>query len=132
MSTHAIAWFNDEDVLGLSESSEVAAAPPCERRWERIKIDCRLRVAFTVGSEVETIDGQGNDVSGGGMSVYIPAELAVGDNVTVELVRRYGKPRVTAAATVNNRNGFRYGLEFVGLEDDQREQVVKNFTQDLQ
>ena len=131
MSTHALAWFNDEDVLGLTDEPAIAAEARCERRWERIKLDCRVRVTFNVGKVTETTDGQGNDISGGGISLYVPAELNVGDNVTIELVRRYGKPRVFAAAQVMNRNGFRYGMEFVGLKDEQREQVVENFTQDI-
>jgi hypothetical protein len=132
MSTHAIAWFNDEDILGLADIYVAEPVPACERRWERIKVDCRVRVTYKARGENETIDGQGNDISGGGISLYVPAELNVGDQVTIELVRRFGKPRVCVAATVSNRQGFRYGMEFAGVQDEQREQIVKNFTQDLQ
>ena len=127
MSTHAIVWFNEEDILGLN-SVEPVAAPACERRWERIKVDVRIRVAYKVGNETETVDGQANDVSGGGMASYIPADLASGDEVRVEIVRRYGQPRISFSAKVNNRNGFRYGLEFVGVKDDQREPLVNAIT----
>src|SRR5438874_257581 len=127
MSTHAIAWFNDDDVLGLHEAdgdtsdAPVAVAdPPCERRWPRTKIDVRVRVTYTDRKEMVNVDGQGNDVSEGGMATYIPADLEVGANVVVEVVRRYGQPRISFSAKVNNRNGFRYGLEFVGVEDEQR------------
>lgn len=127
MSTHAIVWFNDEDILGL-DSPEPVAAPSCERRWERVKIDVRIRVAYKVGNETEMVDGQGNDVSEGGMATYIPADLAPGDEVKVELVRRYGQARISFSAKVNNRNGFRYGLEFVGIEDEQRGPLVSAIT----
>jgi len=131
MSTHAIAWFNDEDILGLDDAPEMAAETRCERRWERIKLECRVRVTFNIGKATESIDGQGNDISGGGISLYVPAELNVGDKVTIELVRRYGKPRVMVAAEVVNKNGFRYGMEFAGVSDEQREQIVVEFAQDL-
>jgi hypothetical protein len=130
MSTHSIAWFNDEDVLGLHDEPAIATEARCERRWERIKLDSRVRVTFNIGKAAETIDGQGNDISGGGISLYVPADLNVGDQVNIELVRRYGKPRVTVGAQVMNRNGFRYGMEFDGLTDEQREELVVNFTQD--
>ena len=120
MSTHAIVWFNDEDILGLNDAPPVTADARCERRWERSKIDVRIRVTFSVGSATEQIEGQGHDVSEGGMGTYIPTELKTGDNVVVELVRRYGQPRISFSAKVSNRNGFRYGLQFVGVEDDQR------------
>jgi hypothetical protein len=131
MSIHAIAWFNDEDVLDLNDAPKVEVEARCERRWDRIKLDCRVRVTFNIGKATETIDGQGNDISGGGISLYVPAELNEGDQVTIELVRRYGKPRVMVAAQVMNKNGFRYGMEFAGLKDEQREEVVTSFTQDL-
>ena len=127
MSTHAITWF-DEDVLGLNDAQQATAGAHCERRWERTKIDIRIRVTYTVGKETEQIDGQGHDVSKGGMGTYLPADLNVNDNVVVELVRRYGQPRITFSAKVSNRNGFRYGLEFVGVEEEQRAALMSAIT----
>jgi len=126
MSTHAIVWFQDDDILGLHDVDIATAAAEIsgERRWPRIKIDVRIRVSYSVGLDLETVDGQGNDVSEGGMATYIPADLKVGDNVLVELVRRYGQQPVTFSAKVNNRSGFRYGLEFIGVPDDQRHKLV--------
>lgn len=128
MSTHAIAWFDEEDLLGLDTPAVATAEARCERRYERVKIDVRVRVSYVFHGETQSIDGQGNDVSGGGMALYIPADLNIGDNVVVEVIQRYGRPRVTFSATVNNRNGFRYGMEFVGVEDDHRATLVQNIT----
>ena len=124
MSTHAIVWFHDEDILGLEAPQPSVTQASCERRWERTKVDVRIRVAYRLGVDTETVDGQGNDVSEGGMATYIPADLTPGDEVRVELVRRYGQPRISFSAKVNNRQGFRYGLEFVGVADDQRGPLV--------
>jgi hypothetical protein len=128
MSTHAIVWFQDEDILGLNDSVATAEPNTGERRWPRLKIDLRIRVTYTVGLEIETVDGQGHDICEGGMGTYIPAELNHGDNVVVELVLRYGQPRISFSAKVNNRNGFRYGLEFIGIEDVQRAKLVSSIT----
>src|SRR3954469_19599612 len=124
MSTHAITWFNDEDVLGMHDPVQAMTEPPTERRWSRTKIDCRARVTYTLRGQAEVVDGQGNDVSEGGMSVYVPAEIGLGEMISVELVRRYGKARVIIATKVTNRNGFRYGLEFANIEEEQRIPLV--------
>ena len=128
MSTHAIVWFHDEDILDLEDTKEVTAEAQCERRWERTKIDVRIRVTYALGKETEQIDGQGHDVSEGGMGTYLPVDLNVDDSVVVELVRRYGQPRISFSAKVSNRNGFRYGLEFVSVEDEQRALLMSAIT----
>ncbi len=127
MSTHAIAWF-DDDILNLDNAPQVTAEARCERRWERTKIDVRVRVTYSRGKDTEQIDGQGHDVSEGGMGTYLPVDLNVDDNVVVELVRRYGQPRITFSAKVSNRNGFRYGLEFVAVEEEQRAILMNAIT----
>jgi c-di-GMP-binding flagellar brake protein YcgR len=127
MSTHAIAWF-DEDILGINDVEQATSGARCERRWERTKIDVRIRVTYSLGQDTERIDGQGHDVSGGGIGTYLPADLNVDDNVVVELVRRYGQARISFAAKVSNRNGFRYGLEFVGVEEEQRDALMTAIT----
>lgn len=48
MSTHAIAWF-DDDILNLDNAPQVTAEARCERRWERTKIDVRVRVTYSRG-----------------------------------------------------------------------------------
>lgn len=128
MSTHAIAWFDEEDVLNLDAQAEVPAQASCERRWPRIKVDVRIRVTYSERGELTIIDGQGNDVSQGGMTTYIPADLNTGDNVIVEVVQRYGRPRISFSARISNRNGFRYGLEYVGVEDEHREGLMNSIT----
>jgi hypothetical protein len=125
MSTHSIVWFKDDDILGLDCDAIAVAEPQCERRWERIKIDVRIRVTYSERGLTEQVDAQANDICEGGMATYIPAELNVGDTVVIELVRRYGQPRVSVSATVNNRNGFRYGLEFIGIKDEDRAGLMK-------
>jgi PilZ domain len=128
MSTHAIVWFHDDDILSLNDAPAATAEVDCERRWERVKIDVRIRVTYSERGLTEHVDGQGNDVSEGGMATYIPADLNVGDNVVLELVRRYGQPRISVSAKVNNRNGFRYGLEFVGIKEDERAGLLQAIT----
>lgn len=97
------------------------------RRWPRYKVDLRLKVTLpgtTVGRNFTF--GQGSDVSEGGMAAYIPAELNVGDVVGIELVLPYAKETITLRAEIRNRNGFRYGLEYVLISEDHQQLLRKS------
>ena len=96
------------------------------RRWERFTVDVRMKASFKRNSMPLTVFGRGSDVSQGGMAAYIPSELTVGTSVDLELSLPYvsGEQPIRIVATVRNRNGFRYGLEFLGVEDDQRNKLV--------
>lgn len=74
------------------------------------------------------IFGRGSDVSQGGMAAYIPSELHVGTNIDLELSLPYvtGEQPIRIAATVRNRNGFRYGLEYISLSGPDKERLLKS------
>jgi hypothetical protein len=107
--------------LSTDPKKSVAA----ERRWPRYKVDLRLKVMMQRGGRNFTF-GQGSDVSEGGMAAYIPAELEVGELVSVEVTLPYSKETVTLKAEVRNKNGFRYGLEYILISDENRELLRKS------
>lgn len=99
------------------------------RRWPRYKVDLRLKVTLpqTAGAAGRNFTfGQGSDVSEGGMAAYIPSELNVGDVVGIEFVLPYSKETITLRAEVRNRNGFRYGLEYVLISSDHQQLMRKS------
>jgi hypothetical protein len=104
-----------------------------ERRWPRYKVDLRLKVTLpdsaNAGGRNFTF-GQGSDVSEGGMAAYIPSELNVGDVVGIEFVLPYSKETITLRAEIRNRNGFRYGLEYV-LISEAHQQLMRKALQTL-
>lgn len=98
-----------------------------ERRWHRYKVDLRLKVILqTSGPGRNFTFAQGSDVSEGGMAAYIPAELQVGEVVSVEFQLPYTTENVVVKAEVRNKNGFRYGLEYVLISDEHRELLSKS------
>ena len=115
-----VTALDEEDILGIFGPPQPPYEPRIQRRWPRSKIKVRIEVTVCVDGCVETIPGQGDDISEGGMATYISADLQVNDTVSVEIVQMYGKPRLSFAARVSNRNGFRYGLEFVDVSDENR------------
>lgn len=96
-----------------------------ERRWPRYKVDLRLRVLLQKEGRGFTF-GQGSDVSEGGMSAYIPSELEVGEVVGIEVVLPYATEAIQIRAEVRNKNGFRYGLEYVLISEAHRELLRKS------
>lgn len=87
--------------------------PTGVRRFSRMIVDISVRV-FAPAPTPPT-NGRGHDVSGGGMALYVPIELNIGDKLQLSFQLPYSRMRLGISAFVRNRNGFRYGVEFVGL-----------------
>jgi hypothetical protein len=98
------------------------------RRWKRYKVDLRLRITHWKDGAKVIVFGQGSDMSEGGMAAYIPAEFAKDDNLDVEIVLPYSnvKEPVLIKTVVRNRNGFRYGLEYVLVTQPVREALLRS------
>src|SRR4051794_22002718 len=83
------------------------------RRWKRYQIDIRVKVAHGNGPARSSAHGRGSDVSEGGMALYAPVDLKVGDVVDLELTLPYSQQPLKLLGTVRNRNNFRYGIEYI-------------------
>jgi c-di-GMP-binding flagellar brake protein YcgR len=99
-----------------------------QRRWVRLRTDLRVKLHMRINGETTFIFGMCNDISEGGMACYIPADLHVHDRVDIEVVLPYGRRPIVVTAEVRNRNSFRYGFEFVGIQDADRPELVKTVT----
>ncbi len=97
-----------------------------QRRWKRFRVDLRLKVTTTRNGQRAFSFGQGSDVSEGGMAAYIPAEFELGEIVEVEIKLPYAKNPIVVKCAIRNRNGFRYGLETVLIDEADREQLRKS------
>jgi hypothetical protein len=97
-----------------------------ERRWPRYRVELRLKVFLPRSEGRGFTFAQGSDVSEGGMAAYIPAEIEVGEIVGIEAALPYSKQEIALRAQVRNKNGFRYGLEYVLISEDHREQLRKS------
>ncbi|MGH9568986.1 MAG: PilZ domain-containing protein [Candidatus Angelobacter sp.] len=99
---------------------------PEQRRWTRHRIDVRLRIA--VPGIAGPVFGRGNTLSQGGMGAFIPGAIPLGTSVSIEVTFPYSASEVTLQAIVRSCEGFRYGLEFVNVEDDVRSVIVTHCT----
>ena len=86
--------------------------PENTRRWQRhpVKLPVRIITANDV-SEI-TVPGLTTEISRGGMALYGGVPLQPGDLMQVEFET---SDRVRVAASIRDRNGYCFGLEFLGL-----------------
>ena len=95
------------------------------RRFRRYKLDVPVRVLKHTDEKVRYIDGRGNELNEGGMTVNAGVELDLGELVDVEFTPPYTGEPIRARAVVRNRNGYRYGLEFMMESPEDCERVVE-------
>jgi hypothetical protein len=94
------------------------------RRFRRYKLDVPVRVVKQAEDKVRYIDGRGNELNEGGLAVNVGVELDVDELVDVEFTPPYSGEPIRARACVRNRDGYRYGLEFLAETPDDCERVM--------
>lgn len=106
-------------------SLESPPLPPTigqKRRFRRY--DFHMSVSLTTKTGNQKISGSGTGLNEGGMTVYAEGEFAVGDELKVEFTPPFFNAVVYLPAIVRNRHGNRYGMEFVGTDDAERQEIV--------
>ncbi len=99
-------------------SQEIAPA----RQHNRVTIDVSVRVF--ADSFVPTL-GRTQDLSSAGMSFYTPLDLALGSEVRLAFTLPMSRFHFGLKAIVRNREGFRYGVEFVALASAERAEIER-------
>ena len=93
------------------------------RRWPRYKVDVPVRVITQGAIKVSIVSGRGSELNNGGMAVFAGTELVIGAQVMVEFTPPYSGHPIRVRCFVRNRNGYRYGVEFITESDDDYESV---------
>jgi PilZ domain len=94
------------------------------RRFRRYKLDVPVRVVVQTEDKVRIIDGRGNELNEGGLAVNAFVELALDESIEVEFTPPYSGEPIRARAVVRNRDGYRYGLEFLSETPSDCERVM--------
>lgn len=87
-------------------------APPNTRRWPRHQVKLPVRIITPNDTSEIIVPGLTTEISQGGMALYGGVPLQPGDLMEVEFQT---SSRLRVAASVRDRNGYCFGLEFVGL-----------------
>lgn len=93
-----------------------------QRKHQRYVFSESLIVIRGTADNLERIPAICMEISEGGMSAIVTEPLAVGEEVGLSFDVAPGK-KVQVKAVVRNHFHFRYGFEFVGLGEEDRERI---------
>ena len=87
-------------------------APANTRRWPRHPVKLPVRIITPNDVSEIIVPGLTTEISQGGMALYGGVPLQPGDLMEVEFQT---SDRLRVAASIRDRNGYFFGLEFLGL-----------------
>ena len=96
-----------------------------QRRTPRYKLDLRAKIVYRRNGLNQSAIARGQDVSEGGMAMFVPIEFGKDDALEVEFTLPQSRLPLRVHAIVRNRDAHRYGLEFVNLTDGQKQEIVR-------
>ncbi len=83
------------------------------RRYPRYKLDIPVCIVVTKDGKTKLIQGRGNELNEGGLTIFAGIELAVGEEIAVEYTPAYSGAPIRARAVVRDRKGYKYGVELL-------------------
>lgn len=96
-----------------------------KRRFPRYAVDLKVRILATIDGKATVSYGGGHELGQGGMAIYVPLELTLGDEVRVEFEIPRARSRFQFRAVIRNKDGYRYGIEFTGLSAEEAEKLKR-------
>jgi hypothetical protein len=105
--------------------ADLSATYLSKRRSVRYKLDVPLRVIVHKLETTLVRDGRGTELSEHGMCVMAGVELRLGEEVEIEFTLPYSGEPLRVSGAVRNRNGYRYGCEFIADDQGERNDVAR-------
>lgn len=90
-----------------------------KRRWRRLHFTVPVRVALGKSRHGTVINSRGCQMNPGGIGFFADSDLAIGDEVEIELTDY----QLTLRGVVRDRTGNRYGVEFLATNAEESEQL---------
>jgi hypothetical protein len=90
------------------------------RRFPRFAIDVRIQVRMFQAGEFRSCWGRSTELGQDGIGATLTGELESGEIVSLEIPLPLSPYPLKVRAIVRYRQGLRYGLEFLTLEETQR------------
>ena len=98
------------------------------RQWQRYRLTLPIRLILSRDGTTRILEGRAQDMSRGGLLVFVGVELKTGDGIFVEFTAPYSGEPLRAPGIVRHRRGYNYGIEFLCetlAERDQTERFRK-------
>lgn len=111
--------------MGSQTAAGVSPSYLSKRRSVRYKLDVPLRVILHKEDASLLRDGRGTELSETGMCVMVGMELSVGVEVETEFTLPFSGEPIRVAGVVRNRDGYRYGCEFIPDGLGERKEVIR-------
>ena len=111
----------------MAPETAVALSPSyhAKRRSVRYKLDVPVRVILHEQDKTLIRDGRGTELGEFGMCVLVGMELKVGGELEIEFTLPYSSEPIRVSGAVRNRNGYRYGCEFMPDDQGARKDVAR-------
>lgn len=93
------------------------------RRYRRFPLDAR--VAVHRSGQARPSHGRSLGISEAGLAALLALELEMGESVSLKFALPGGVHALEVRAVVRNRNGARYGFEFLTLSEEQRSAITR-------
>ena len=93
------------------------------RRWQRYPVDLPVRILPCSRLPATAVTGRGTELSQGGMALYTGVDMEPDDLMEVEFLSPHP---FKVMATVRNRSGHHFGLEFLARLSRQARGLPKN------
>lgn len=93
------------------------------RRWPRYQLDVPIRLVAAKGDKVSIVQGRGNELNHGGMTVFAGIEMNIDEGVSIEFTPPYSGQPIRVRGAIRNRSGYTYGVQFFFDTDDDFESV---------
>lgn len=108
-----------------SATSSSAGQSVYTRRFPRFAIDVRLQVKMFQAGEFRACWGRSTEMGQDGIGATLTGSLEPGEIVTLEIPLPLTPYPIKVRAIVRYRQGLRYGFEFLTLNDQQRDTIVR-------
>jgi c-di-GMP-binding flagellar brake protein YcgR len=93
---------------------------PDRRQHERVPVDLRVTWVSGEGTTVRGAVGRACDLSQGGISVFLPKSLQLGELSELQFKLPISPEPFRVRVVLRTRDSFRYGFEFLSLTSHQR------------
>jgi hypothetical protein len=94
------------------------------RRFRRYHIDVPVRVTRKKNNQVHF--GRGTNMSEGGLQALIASELEPSEEIEIEITMPYYSSQpLKLPCVVRDKEGYKYGLEFLTARQEDREIIAK-------
>ena len=122
-SVRSLLWLHmHASPIPSKDGPQIPSTTDQKRRWRRY--DFQVPVILTTSNGSKKIHARGTALNEGGIMVYAEAELTLGDELKVEFRPPFSNTALNLSVVVRNRIGNRYGMEFIGTNGAELQEIV--------